>query len=126
MAKQRDDFSPAAVAEPVKPEPKPAAASPPSVNAPAVKSWIQFGDELAKAIEADGYFAKRRGGRLLKILRGPASQTKTDALKLMESHAKAQLGLTGDVDWSKVDWLSVMLIVAKLLLGLLLAGSIKA
>lgn len=63
---------------------------------------------------------RRRGKRILDILKGPKTRRRDRIVARMETHTRLVIGeADAEVDWSKVDWKSVIEIVLKFLLALL-------
>jgi hypothetical protein len=79
-----------------------------------------FASNLQAQLEADPDL-KRRGRRLLKVLQEPDSPRKARIVARMEAHARAHLEMMGmeAIDWSAIDWKSIIEGLLKVLLALL-------
>ena len=77
-----------------------------------------FEHNLRQQLEADPKL-RRRGLRILAVLNERPSKRRTRRVARMEAHSAAHLGLTGAIDWSKIDWQKVVMAVLQMLLALL-------
>jgi hypothetical protein len=81
-----------------------------------------FASNLKANLEAQPRL-RFRGRRLLAFLNTPDSPEKQQRLLSMENHSKVHLGMAHQtmvaIDWSKIDWMSILEGLLKFLLAIL-------
>lgn len=86
-----------------------------------------FEDNLREQLEAQPKL-RRKAARILAILNARPSKRRTRRIAAMERHAKAELtednmgaqfAASGEIDWSAVEWQTILLTIVQVLLALL-------